>query len=282
MGTTRARMPATTWPAMAQPRIPPAENGNPLVDMQATMPMSKLDDPGIGLRDNGRRVLTYADLGSTFPDPDGREPGRDHRAAPDRPHGAVRVVVRRHQVLRRRTAALHLRRAPAHRARQRHDDDAPDPPARHVERSRERRRRFHGAQAHHRHAAGHAAHLSRRARTRSGRWAYHCHLLFHMEAGMFREVRVGNDRAGCRQVQALRCQVRCSWCAACRHADRRVRAGRRSRRPRRARSRDQLPGAVRSARVAVRARRARIALGQPVVDRRRSQSPLDPHRGRRG
>jgi FtsP/CotA-like multicopper oxidase with cupredoxin domain len=23
-----------------------------------------------------------------------------------------------------------------------------------------------------------------------GRWAYHCHLLFHMESGMFREVRV--------------------------------------------------------------------------------------------
>ena len=23
-----------------------------------------------------------------------------------------------------------------------------------------------------------------------GRWAYHCHLLFHMEMGMFREVRV--------------------------------------------------------------------------------------------
>jgi FtsP/CotA-like multicopper oxidase with cupredoxin domain len=23
-----------------------------------------------------------------------------------------------------------------------------------------------------------------------GRWAFHCHLLFHMEAGMFREVRV--------------------------------------------------------------------------------------------
>jgi FtsP/CotA-like multicopper oxidase with cupredoxin domain len=21
-----------------------------------------------------------------------------------------------------------------------------------------------------------------------GRWAYHCHMLFHMEAGMFREV----------------------------------------------------------------------------------------------
>jgi FtsP/CotA-like multicopper oxidase with cupredoxin domain len=23
-----------------------------------------------------------------------------------------------------------------------------------------------------------------------GRWAYHCHLLYHMNAGMFREVRV--------------------------------------------------------------------------------------------
>src|SRR3546814_13012295 len=39
-------------------------------------PAPRLDDPGIGLRDNGRRVLTYADLRSTFRDPDGREPGR--------------------------------------------------------------------------------------------------------------------------------------------------------------------------------------------------------------
>ena len=36
----------------------------------------RLDDPGIGLRDNGRRVLTYADLRSAFDDPDGREPSR--------------------------------------------------------------------------------------------------------------------------------------------------------------------------------------------------------------
>ena len=26
-----------------------------------------------------------------------------------------------------------------------------------------------------------------------GRWAYHCHLLYHMEMGMFREVRVEDD-----------------------------------------------------------------------------------------
>ena len=55
---------------------PASENGNPLVDMQTTAPTSRLDDPGIGLRDNGRRVLTYADLKSLFDDPDGREPGR--------------------------------------------------------------------------------------------------------------------------------------------------------------------------------------------------------------
>ena len=38
-----------------------AESG-PIVDMRADMPNTRLDDPGVGLRDNGRRVLTYADL----------------------------------------------------------------------------------------------------------------------------------------------------------------------------------------------------------------------------
>jgi hypothetical protein len=42
--------------------------------MQTMTPTPKLNDPGIGLRNNGRRVLTYADLRSTFIDPDGREP----------------------------------------------------------------------------------------------------------------------------------------------------------------------------------------------------------------
>src|SRR3546814_7208215 len=55
---------------------PASETSNPLVDIQTLMPVPKLDDPGIGLRDNGRRVLTYADLHSTFADPDGREPTR--------------------------------------------------------------------------------------------------------------------------------------------------------------------------------------------------------------
>src|SRR5690606_17594444 len=57
-------------------RHPPSEARNPRVDMQAVAPTARLDDPGVGLRDNGRRVLTYADLHALRPDPDGREPGR--------------------------------------------------------------------------------------------------------------------------------------------------------------------------------------------------------------
>ncbi len=53
----------------------PAEFG-PFVDMRVANPSPRLDDPGVGLRDNGRRVLTYADLASPGPDPDGREPVR--------------------------------------------------------------------------------------------------------------------------------------------------------------------------------------------------------------
>ncbi|MER2177502.1 MAG: copper resistance system multicopper oxidase, partial [Stenotrophomonas maltophilia] len=59
------------------PRHPASETGNPLVDMQSMATEPKLDDPGIGLRDNGRDVLTYGAMRSLFDDPDGREPGRE-------------------------------------------------------------------------------------------------------------------------------------------------------------------------------------------------------------
>ncbi|MGH8045111.1 MAG: copper resistance system multicopper oxidase, partial [Stenotrophomonas sp.] len=61
----------------ALPRHPASEKGNPLVDMQSMATDPKLDDPGIGLRDNGRQVLTYGAMRSLFEDPDGREPGRE-------------------------------------------------------------------------------------------------------------------------------------------------------------------------------------------------------------
>jgi CopA family copper-resistance protein len=47
----------------------------PHVDMRSQSPQYRLDDPGVGLRNNGRKVLTYADLKNFkmthhYPDPD--------------------------------------------------------------------------------------------------------------------------------------------------------------------------------------------------------------------
>jgi CopA family copper-resistance protein len=55
---------------------PFSEKGNPLVDSQVMAPTARLDDRGVGLRGNGRKVLTYKDLKSLFEDPDGRGPER--------------------------------------------------------------------------------------------------------------------------------------------------------------------------------------------------------------
>ncbi|MHB1374236.1 MAG: copper resistance system multicopper oxidase [Thauera sp.] len=49
----------------------------PSVDMRVDTPRTDLDDPGVGLRDNGRRVLTYADLHSIGGPLDARGPERE-------------------------------------------------------------------------------------------------------------------------------------------------------------------------------------------------------------
>ena len=53
----------------------------PHVDMRAATPMNGLDDPGIGLRDHaqryGRRVLRYADLRNLYKTEDRRDPSRE-------------------------------------------------------------------------------------------------------------------------------------------------------------------------------------------------------------
>jgi len=58
-----------------------ASEDGPHVDMQAENPQSGLHDPGIGLRDHeslhGRKVLTYADLKNLYPTVDRRAPGRE-------------------------------------------------------------------------------------------------------------------------------------------------------------------------------------------------------------
>ncbi|WP_130903741.1 copper resistance system multicopper oxidase [Pseudomonas sp. Sample_22] len=177
---------------MAMPGMqshPDSENDNPLVDMQAMSTSPKLDDPGLGLRNNGRRVLTYADLRSTFEDPDGRDPGRTIElhltghmekfswsfngvkfsdAEPLRlKYGErIRVVLVNDTMM---THPIHL-----HGMWSDLEDENGDFMVR-------------------KHTIDMPPGTRRSYRVTAdalGRWAYHCHLLFHMEMGMFREVRV--------------------------------------------------------------------------------------------
>jgi len=168
---------------------PASETGNPLVDMQAMMPAPKLNDPGIGLRNNGRKVLTYADLKSTFEDPDGREPSRtielhltghmekfawsfngikfsDSEPVTLRYGERVRIVLVNDTMM---THPIHL-----HGMWSDLEDEGGNFQVR-------------------KHTIDMPPGTRRSYRVTAdalGRWAYHCHLLFHMETGMFREVRV--------------------------------------------------------------------------------------------
>ncbi len=46
-------------------------------DMMAILPKYRLDDPGVGLRNNGRKVLTYADLKNRYSTRKARKPDRE-------------------------------------------------------------------------------------------------------------------------------------------------------------------------------------------------------------
>ncbi|VVM81890.1 Copper resistance protein A [Pseudomonas fluorescens] len=184
-GMDRANMAASG----AMQSHPASETNNPLVDMQTMTPTPKLNDPGIGLRDNGRRVLTYSDLRSTFIDPDGREPGRTIElhltghmekfawsfdgikfsdAEPLRlKYGERLRITLVNDTMMTHPIHLHgmwsdLEDENGNFMVRKHTIDMPP-----------------GSKRSYRVTAD-----------ALGRWAYHCHLMYHMEMGMFREVRV--------------------------------------------------------------------------------------------
>ena len=64
------------WPRHRAAHHARTEYG-PGVDMRVDHPRDNIDDPGIGLRDNGRRVLTYADLHTIGGPIDQRDPTRE-------------------------------------------------------------------------------------------------------------------------------------------------------------------------------------------------------------
>ena len=158
---------------------------------------SRLDDPGVGLGGEGRRVLVYTDLKALHPYPDRRPPGRE--------------------------LELH---ATGHMERfiwsfdGKKFSQAPQPvPFRYGERLRwtfvndtmmEHTFHLHGMFMELENGTGdylprkHTVLVKPAERVSvaitvdapPGRWAFHCHLLLHMEAGMFRIVEVSGKATG--------------------------------------------------------------------------------------
>ncbi|WP_458735648.1 copper resistance system multicopper oxidase [Zobellella taiwanensis] len=159
----------------------------PSVDMRVDMPRTNLDDPGVGLRNNGRRVLTLADLrtpgGPMDPRPAEREielhlTGNMERytwsfdgvefggSTPIHLNYGERVRV----ILHNDTMMTH----PMHLHGMWSELESPD-----------------GEFLCRRHTipVQPAQRISFLVTADAlGRWAWHCHLMFHMDAGMFRMV----------------------------------------------------------------------------------------------
>jgi CopA family copper-resistance protein len=171
----------------------PAESG-PTVDMTIQQASIGLDDPGVGLRDNGRRVLSYADLHTIGGPIDRRQPGREielhltghmerfiwsfngqkfSEAEPLRfDHGErLRITLVNDTMM---THPIHLHGMWS-------EVETPQG---------EFQVRKHTVMVHPAQRISYAV-----TADALGRWAYHCHLLYHMEAGMFREVEVAHGNA---------------------------------------------------------------------------------------
>ena len=148
---------------------------------------TRLNDPGVGLRDNGRRVLTYADLRSMREPPDNRPPSREielHLTGTMERYmwsfngvkytDAKPIVLRYGERVRFVLVNDTMMTHPIHLHGLWSDLESPD-----------------GAFQVRKHtiSLNPAQRLSYRVSADArGNWAYHCHLLYHMEAGMFRAV----------------------------------------------------------------------------------------------
>ena len=159
----------------------------PSTDMRVDMPRTNLDDPGIGLRDNGRRVLTLADLRTVGGPLDPRGPEREielHLTGNMERYAwsfdglefgqstpvHFRYGERLRVILHNDTMMTH----PMHLHGMWSELESPDG-------------RFLARR--HTLPVQPAQRISFLVTADAlGRWAWHCHLMLHMDAGMFREV----------------------------------------------------------------------------------------------
>lgn len=159
----------------------------PQVDMHVDMPRSNIDDPGVGLRNNGRRVLTYGDLHTIGGPLDKREPGREvelHLTG-----NMNRYMWSFDGQKFSESKPLHFRHGERLRIVLVNDTMMPHPVHLHgmwsemESPSGEFQVRKHTIMVQ---PAQRITYLV--SADALGSWAYHCHLLYHMEAGMFRKV----------------------------------------------------------------------------------------------
>lgn len=159
----------------------------PGVDMRVDYPRVNLDDPGPGLRDNGRRVLTYADLKSVDVVTDHRVPSREielHLTG-----NMERFIWSIDGLKLNEAKPIHFRKGERIRVTLHNDSTMAHPMHLHgmwfdlesPDGKFQVRKHTISVQP----AQSVSILITADA---EGRWAFHCHLLYHMAAGMFREV----------------------------------------------------------------------------------------------
>ncbi len=156
-------------------------------DMRVDMARTNLDDPGIGLRNNGRRVLTYADLHTIGGPLDPRGPGREielHLTG-----NMERYTWSLDGLEFGKSTPVHFKYGERVRVILHNDTMMTHPMHMHGMWS-ELESDGGGFQVRkHTISVQPAQRISFLVNADAlGRWAWHCHLLLHMDAGMFREV----------------------------------------------------------------------------------------------
>jgi len=159
----------------------------PSVDMRVDFPRTNLDDPGVGLRGNGRQVLTYADLCTVGGPLDRRDAGREielHLTGNMERYSwsmdglefghSTPVHFRHNERLRVVLVNDTMMTHPMHLHGMWSELEGPDG-------------RFMARR--HTISVQPAQRVSFLLTADAlGGWAWHCHILYHMEAGMFRQV----------------------------------------------------------------------------------------------
>lgn len=157
------------------------------VDARVEMPRSNLDDPGVGLRDNGRRVLTLADLRSLEPIEKPTVPTREielHLTG-----NMERYSWSIDGLEFGDSTPIHMKKGERIRVILQNDTMMTHPMHLHGMWSDIETETGELLARRHTILVQPAQRISFLTTPEdTGRWAWHCHLLFHMDAGMFRKV----------------------------------------------------------------------------------------------